>query len=178
MFSAVDSDEPNRVVIGLGANEGEPLRQLATAIQTLSRSVAMHHVSSVYLSSPVGVAEQPDFYNMVCTGSTLLGPEELLAELLRIELGIGRVRRERFGPRRLDLDLLSYGTMVRRGNMLEVPHPRMHLRRFVLEPLLEVSPGWRHPVSGKSPAQLLGELDGKDRVVRLGDLRELTEASR
>ncbi len=161
-------------MIGMGANLGDPLRQFLRAMDELRTSVDVQRVSSVYLTSPVGPQDQPDFHNLVLLGCTILSPDELLAELMRIESSVGRRRGVRDGPRHLDLDLLAYGARVEESPTLTLPHPRLHLRRFVLDPLAEIAPEWRHPVSGLSATALLDRADGDEKVIRLGAFTALT----
>lgn len=158
------------VLLGLGANLGDPLRQLAAAVRALSEHIALSAVSAVYRTEPVGLREQPDFYNLVCLARTPLSPPALLGRLLEIEAALGRVRGLRDGPRMIDLDLLAYGSRVLRTEELALPHPRMHQRAFVLVPLAEVAPGWRHPVLGRTAVELLAETASREQVERWGDL--------
>jgi 2-amino-4-hydroxy-6-hydroxymethyldihydropteridine diphosphokinase len=115
-------------------------------------------LSPVYETDPVG-PPQPPYLNMVAELETELSPKGLLAEMLRVEKALGRERRERWGPRTLDLDLLLYGDLVLEEEGLSVPHPRLHERAFVLVPLLDLLPEGRHPLLGQSFAELLASLD-------------------
>lgn len=158
------------VLLGLGANVGDPLRQLADAVDRLRGFVQDLEVSSVYRSEPVGFREQPDFYNLVARGRTGLPPEELLARVLEVERGMGRERTFRNAPRRIDVDLLAYGDLVLDTPSLTLPHPGIPARGFVLHPLAEVAPGWRHPVLAKTARELLASAPALERVERLGPL--------
>jgi 2-amino-4-hydroxy-6-hydroxymethyldihydropteridine diphosphokinase len=173
MISAVSLSAPQEVIIGAGANLGDPLLQLVSAVRELARSLEVKRVSSVYLTSPVGLRNQPDFHNLVLVGDTVQTPAEVHAELIRIETAAGRRRGPRNGPRHLDLDLLAYAACVDQSPALTLPHPRLHQRRFVLEPLVEVAPRWIHPVFGLSSGTLLERLDTSERVVRVGALADL-----
>jgi 2-amino-4-hydroxy-6-hydroxymethyldihydropteridine diphosphokinase len=128
---------------------------LGEALRRLGAVIRIEAVSSVWESEPVGLAEQPDFWNLVVRGRTALTPDALLAALLGIEAGLGRVRGARNAPRTLDLDLLVHGDTVVRRPGLEVPHPRMLERAFVLMPLAELDPGLRHPVTERTVAEHL-----------------------
>ena len=129
--------------VGLGANLGDPAAQIRWALAAMRGDCALGLVlsSSLYASSPQGAPDQPDFINAVAMMETALAPLDLLESLQGIETRFGRVRSVRNAPRTLDLDLLLYGTEVLDLPELQVPHPRMHLRRFVLEPLAEIAPG-------------------------------------
>ncbi|HSG82762.1 MAG TPA: 2-amino-4-hydroxy-6-hydroxymethyldihydropteridine diphosphokinase [Gemmatimonadota bacterium] len=156
-------DEPvvNTVLLGLGSNEGDRVRQLERALERLKRLIRIERVSSIYETQPVGVRDQPWFLNLVCLGHTRLLPYDLLEFLHEVENSLGRVRsEERFGPRTIDIDILAYEERVLERHDLVLPHPRMTERRFVLEPLAEIVPEWRHPVEGKTAAELLEGLDG------------------
>jgi 2-amino-4-hydroxy-6-hydroxymethyldihydropteridine diphosphokinase len=135
------TEDTVRAFIGLGSNLGDRLANLKEAVLRLSEAdgVRVTRVSRVYETAPVGPA-QPDFLNAVAEVWTRISPRELLAALLRIEEDMGRVRRDRWGPRVIDLDLLNYGRMKIDEHGLTVPHPRMHERAFVLVPLLELDP--------------------------------------
>lgn len=136
--------------VGLGSNLADPQVQVLHAMQALddlprSRLLAR---SSLYRSAPVGYLDQPDFINAVAQIETELAPRELLDALLRLEQECGRTREFRNAPRTLDLDLLLYGGLQHHEHGLTVPHPQMHLRAFVLQPLLEIAPDCQIPGVG------------------------------
>jgi len=123
--------------------------------------------SSFYRTEPMGKKDQDWFVNGVVLVETSLGPEEMLEFLLSLEKGMGRIRGERWGPRVIDLDILFYGDEVIAKEGLQVPHPRLHERRFVLIPLREISPDLKHPLLGKTVSQILSELEGEEKVLPL-----------
>jgi 2-amino-4-hydroxy-6-hydroxymethyldihydropteridine diphosphokinase len=138
--------------VGLGANIGDPCRQLEAAAEQLKRMPDTNFVrlSGFYKSAPVGYVNQPDFLNAVACLETALSAERLLENLQKIEQGQGRERSFANAPRRLDLDLLLYGDQVLDTPALTLPHPRMHERAFVLLPLLELDPEISIPGRGKA----------------------------
>jgi 2-amino-4-hydroxy-6-hydroxymethyldihydropteridine diphosphokinase len=150
----------NTAYLGLGSNLGDRRRHLAEAIRRLHAGPAMQvaKVSPVYESSPAGVTAQPDFLNLVVQVATTHAPHELLAECLRIETDLGRMRRERWGPRTIDIDLLLYGDACIDDERLNVPHPRMRERSFVLVPLAEIAPELR--LDGKTIGALAAAQGG------------------
>jgi dihydropteroate synthase/2-amino-4-hydroxy-6-hydroxymethyldihydropteridine diphosphokinase len=141
VWQAVEHASRETVAIGLGANLGDARATMAWALQQLHTHplVTLQQVSSLYRTRPVD-AEGPDYLNAVALLHTSLEPEALLQLLQDLELQAGRERPYRHAPRTLDLDLLAYGQRVLNSATLTLPHPRMHLRRFVLEPLAEVAP--------------------------------------
>ena len=122
-------------------------------------------LSSVYETAPVGEIQQPPFLNMVVeVGNTLPTPEQVMARLLRIEYVLGRTREVKDGPRTIDLDLLLYGDVEKYTQFLMLPHPRLHERRFVLEPLVEISPNCLHPTLKCTASVLLENSQDKSEV--------------
>jgi 2-amino-4-hydroxy-6-hydroxymethyldihydropteridine diphosphokinase len=154
------SGDATTAYIALGSNLGDRERTLHSAIAALRQLGSVNATSSFYETAPVGLLEQPDFLNAVVELRTALPPQELMAALLRTEQRHGRDRSASVpkGPRTLDLDLLSYGDVVMETPTLTLPHASLADRRFVLVPLAETAPQWRHPVSGKTAAILLSEL--------------------
>lgn len=164
------------VLLGLGANLGDPVAQLARAVERLAEVLQGVSISSVYRSEPVGYREQPDFFNLVCRGWTELSPGALLAHARAVEDEAGRVRSFPGAPRPLDVDLLAYGGVVQDDPELTLPHPRMAERAFVLVPLAEVAPEWRHPVRELTARELLSGASALERIERWGELPRLTVA--
>jgi len=163
-----------RAYIGLGSNLGERSANLARARLLLVRAgVRLVERSSIYRTEPVGEVEQGDFLNQVVGCRWDDTPESLLDICLEVERTMGRVRSVPGGPRRIDLDLLLCGDLRMAGPRLELPHPRLHLRRFVLEPLAEVAPRVRHPVLGMSAAAMLAACPDRSRVERLVPRRRI-----
>lgn len=148
--------------VGLGANLEDPRAQIGRALELLAAEdgVEVVAVSTLRETDPVGFEHQPRFLNGVAELRTTLGARELLDRLLAIERRLGRVRGEgpRFGPRTIDLDLLLYGGETIEEPGLTVPHPRLHERRFALEPLLDLDPELAIPGRGRV-ADVLAELD-------------------
>ena len=149
-----------RAFIGAGANLDEPVRQIQRALDELEKSpgVRLGAVSSLYRTQPMGPIAQPPFINAVFSLECGMSPKDLLALLLSVEEKMGRIRRERWGPRVIDLDLLFYDDAIISGQGLEVPHPRLHERRFILTPLVEIAPDVVHPILKKSASDLLDAL--------------------
>ncbi|MFZ0922974.1 MAG: 2-amino-4-hydroxy-6-hydroxymethyldihydropteridine diphosphokinase, partial [Candidatus Acidiferrales bacterium] len=155
------------VYISLGSNVGDREQQIAAAIQALgTRGIRILRQSSIYSTEPVDVATQSWFLNCVLEVETELMPRQLLRTFQEIENELGRKHTVRRGPRVIDLDILLYGTSVIHSQELEVPHPRMSHRRFVLVPLAEIAPALRHPVENKSIEELLAETEDRSVVYR------------
>jgi 2-amino-4-hydroxy-6-hydroxymethyldihydropteridine diphosphokinase len=157
------------VCVALGSNLGDREAHLAAAIADLRAhpEIRIAAVSAVYETDPVGPPPQGPYLNAVVRLRTALGPRALLALLLAIEAARGRQRGERWGARSLDLDLLLYGTLVIDEPGLRVPHPHLHERAFVLEPLCDVAPGFVHPLLGLTMEELARRVRDPRAVRRL-----------
>ena len=129
-----------KAVVALGANIGSPREQMDVAVALLREATEVRAVSSYFVTKPVGGPEQPDYLNAVCILESELPALDLLAVLQGIEKSLGRKRDVRWGPRTIDLDLIQYGSLLSAAAELELPHPRAHERRFVLEPWCEIEP--------------------------------------
>jgi 2-amino-4-hydroxy-6-hydroxymethyldihydropteridine diphosphokinase len=149
-----------RAYVGIGSNLGNPRRTIAAALDLLraDAGIELLAVSSLRETDPVGYENQPRFLNGAAALETELPPRKLLERLLAIERQLGRIRRDtpRFGPRTIDLDLLLYGQETLDEPGLTVPHPRLHERRFALEPLVELDPALEIPGRGPIRALLTG----------------------
>jgi 2-amino-4-hydroxy-6-hydroxymethyldihydropteridine diphosphokinase len=158
------------VYLALGSNLGDRRANLEGALERLAAAdLQIIRVSSMYETEPRDLAGQPWFLNQALEAETTLFPLQLLARTQKIERDMGRRRGQPKGPRVIDVDILLFGGAVVHTAELEVPHPRMLERRFVLEPLLEVAPDVRHPVTGRSVREALGAVKGQ--LVRRVDLR-------
>jgi 2-amino-4-hydroxy-6-hydroxymethyldihydropteridine diphosphokinase len=158
---------PRVAYLGLGSNLGNRRRNLLQALDAIARASELDRVSSFYRTEPVGFADQPDFENLVARVRWKGSAPALLALALRIERDLGRVRTFSDGPRAIDIDVLDLGGSVRRNADPILPHPRMTGRRFVLAPLAEIAPDWRHPVSGLSAREMLDKLPERPAVRRM-----------
>lgn len=146
------------VYLGLGANLGNREETIERALRELSGpGLRLLRRSSFYETEPMGLREQPWFLNIVAEFETSLFPRQLLQRTRRVERKLGRVRTVVNGPRTIDIDILLFGDVVMQTNELEIPHPRFRERRFVLEPLAQLNPGLRDPLTGSSVKDLLAK---------------------
>ncbi|MGR3317163.1 MAG: 2-amino-4-hydroxy-6-hydroxymethyldihydropteridine diphosphokinase [Candidatus Anammoxibacter sp.] len=152
-----------KAYIGLGSNLENREVMLATAIGKLGNNgyINVTKKSTTYETKPVGGPSQPDFLNAALEIYTSLQPEELLARLQEIENDLGRERKIKWGPRTIDMDILLCGDSIMSNVNLQIPHPLMHTRRFVLVPLSEIAPHIKHPIFDKTIVELCDELETK-----------------
>jgi len=156
------------VYLSLGSNLGDRKGHLDRAIAELPNiGLEVKRVSSLYETEPVGLRDQPWFLNLVAEGVTALFPLQLLDRLQKIENQLGRHRLTKGGPRTIDIDILFFGPFSIHSDRLIVPHPRLEQRRFALEPLSELVPEFRHPVSHLTVRELLAASGDRSAVRRI-----------
>ena len=157
--------------IGIGSNLGDSLQNCRKAIARVASGPGNRLIrcSPFYSTEPVGEKDQNWFVNAVAAVETNLSSRDYLDFLLSVEKEMGRERKEPWGPRVIDLDLLFYGDEMIDEEGLKIPHPRLQERRFVLVPLNDIAPDWLHPRLHKTVSQMLAELRGKEKVAPLAD---------
>jgi 2-amino-4-hydroxy-6-hydroxymethyldihydropteridine diphosphokinase len=142
----------------IGSNQDNPFIQLSDARQRLEMVVGpILNASLIYQTAAWGMTDQPDFLNQVLKFESDQHPEKLMHSLLGIEAEMGRIRSEKNAPRNIDIDILAYGNLFTKTETVQIPHPRIELRRFVLIPLKSINPNWIHPITMKTIDQLLAE---------------------
>lgn len=152
------TDQPVPIALALGSNLGDRLGALRKAVELLRSIVDITTVSPVYETAPAYVTDQPVFLNAAVAGTTKLEPLALLWSVKDLEHEIGRTPTFRYGPRVIDIDIVFYGDLILKSPELTLPHAHLEERTFVLEPLKDVVPDWKHPVLGKTPAEILATL--------------------
>lgn len=157
------------VFISIGSNLGDKIANCREAVEELAKFSKVDKLSSLYETEPVGKENQPNFINSAIEIETNLSAYELLIYLKSIEEKMGRVRTEKWGPRKIDLDIIFYGQLVIKNDDLIIPHPRAHLRRFVLEPICEIAPNFIHPVLDQTVSVVIKECEDNKQVIKLDE---------
>lgn len=167
------------IFLGLGSNLGDRLANLESCLAILAQSaeVKLDNISSVYESEPWGDKHQPWFLNMVIEIATKLAPLSLLMFTQQVEQQIGRKKSNFWGPRVIDVDILSYKNRIVKHPLLQIPHPQLHLRRFVLLPLKEIAARFMHSGSNKKIDQLVSECQDTSEVAWFQDGKNLLKWS-
>ncbi len=143
------------VFIALGSNTGNRLEFLLRAMRLLAEKTVLQEVGGLYESAAYGLTGQPDFYNSAVRTVTDLSPEALLKTLKKMEADVGRIQRQRWGPREIDLDIIFYNQQLLTADGLQIPHPDFQNRRFVLLPLADIAPGFISPAHRRTVSDLL-----------------------
>lgn len=144
-----------QIYLGLGANVGDKEANIRKALTLLAEHISNIEIASFYFTKPVGFTNQDNFLNTVVKGFTKLSPKKLLQFIKTIEAKIGRIRRFKNGPREIDIDILFYDDLIYKDKKLEIPHPRLSERDFVLQPLFDIDPDFIHPFLKKKVKELL-----------------------
>lgn len=147
-------NNPHVIFLGLGSNVGDKKRNINLAIKLLQEKIKDVNIAPMYESKPVGYKNQANFLNTALKGTTSLSPLELLNFIKEIEEKVGRIKRFRWGPREIDIDILFYGNLVYKDDKVEIPHPRLWERDFVLKPLTDLDPDFTHPGFKKTIEEL------------------------
>jgi 2-amino-4-hydroxy-6-hydroxymethyldihydropteridine diphosphokinase len=142
------------IFLALGSNVGDKVANLEQAILLLEEHVSGIKKAQLYQTKPVGYEQQDNFVNTAVAGQTDLSPEELFIFVKQIEKKVGRTERFRWGPREIDIDILFYDDLILKNETLQIPHPRLHERDFVLRPLMDLAPQLSHPVLKQTIAEL------------------------
>lgn len=145
------------VYLGLGSNIGDKVVQIDQALDRLAKTFMVKRVSPFYLTEPVGLKDQDWFLNCVVEMETEKDPEKLLSALQSIEKKLGKIKTKVNGPRTIDIDILFYDDQVVNRKNLVIPHPRLHTRLFVLQPMMDLNPDFVHPVLKKTILELYGQ---------------------
>ncbi|WP_029523202.1 2-amino-4-hydroxy-6-hydroxymethyldihydropteridine diphosphokinase [Persephonella sp. KM09-Lau-8] len=156
-----------KIFLALGSNIGNRQENINQAIKFLSTKILDIKQATIYESKAIGYENQPDFLNTAISGYTDLSPEELLKFIKQVEEQTGRIKRFRWGPREIDIDILFYGNLVLEKENLIIPHPRIHERDFVLKPLCDLEPEFIHPVLKKTIKELLNNLQEKSIIGKI-----------
>ncbi len=151
--------QQNLVFLGLGTNLGDRQQQLQDAVNALGRILTVDAISHIYETDPWGDVDQPDFLNICLAGTTALTPQELLRAIKLIEHDLGRRATRRWGPRVIDIDILFYSNVIIDTPELQIPHPHIAERAFVLVPLADIAPNLIHPQTNQATEALLRHVD-------------------
>ncbi len=160
-----------RVWLGLGSNKGDRKRYLEQAIHEISKVACIEKISAFYETEPVGMEPTDSFYNMVIEVSTDLLPSDLLKRMNAIELLLGRKSDTHLQPREIDIDIELYDSYIYRDSFIEVPHPELHKRKFVLTPMNEIAPEVVHPILKTSVNILHTECEDHHSVIRVENVK-------
>ena len=155
----------DKVFIGLGSNLGDRMSYLKDAVKEISKFAVIKKCSSIYETEPWGYKEQRLFLNCVIEIETKHEPLNLLKEVRKIETGLGRVERKKWTEREIDIDILFYGNLTFENDDVKIPHPEIQNRKFVLEPMSEIEPGFIHPVLKKNIANLFRNTVDNSKVI-------------
>ena len=142
------------IFLGLGSNVGDKKKNLEKTVEKLREKILNINVSKFYETEPWGYTQQDKFLNAAIRGKTFLSPSQLLKFIKLIEKELGRVKRFKWGPREIDIDILFYDDLVHKDNFITIPHPFIQERKFVLEPLMDLDPNFIHPVFKQTVRQL------------------------
>lgn len=159
----------NAVYLEIGGNQGNRLLNIKKAIHLISEELGeVYKQSSVYETPPWGFQSEQNFFNQILLVSTSLSATEVLAKTLQIEKSLGRVRaKEQYSSRTMDIDILFFNNEIINTKELIVPHPRLHLRRFVLEPMFELNKDFKHPILNKTMEELLNECEDNSQCTKV-----------
>jgi 2-amino-4-hydroxy-6-hydroxymethyldihydropteridine diphosphokinase len=149
----------NTVYLALGSNVGDSVQNISKAINLLSPALQDIKLAPIYSTKAVGYTNQPDFFNTAISGKTELSPQELLKFTDKVEKLVGRVKRFRWGPREIDIDIIFYGNLILETERLTIPHPNFRERDFVLKPIVDLNNKQVDPVSLKTVKQIFDQLD-------------------
>lgn len=162
------------VYLGLGSNIGDRESMIQSALDALNApDLRLKRASSLYETEPIGFLDQSWFLNCVAEFETGLFPRQLLRRMQKVELGMGRIRSVKNGPRAIDIDILLFGNAIIKTEELEIPHPRYRERRFTLAPLAELNPSLRDPITGQTMSEMLAQLTGQ--AVRKRERPEISQ---
>ncbi len=161
------------IYLSLGTNLGQRENNLQEALQALPPTVTVTAISRLYETAAAYVLDQPDFLNLALKGHTELSPPDLLTYLKNIENKMGRQKTIRYGPRNIDLDILFYDELILESQILQIPHPRLAERAFVLRPLQDIAPNLIHPVLRQPIHELVANLPHDDGILEIGEFRKI-----